>query len=238
MSAAAKIGIVVFPGSNCEQDAAHSCQQLGIPFRYLWHGERDLAGCEALILPGGFSYGDYLRCGAVARFSPVMEEVVRFAQAGRPVLGICNGFQILTEAHLLPGALIRNAGLKFICKSTALRVDGSCDWLDEPHGTVIHLPIKHGEGNYFCDAATLEGLRDGTAGRVILRFCAEDGSDLPHGATVNGSVDGITGISNAAGNVFGLMPHPDNAVDPLTSYSTDGRAFFTTVLTAVAKEMR
>lgn len=232
----ARIGIVVFPGSNCEQDIAYSCEQLGIATQYLWHGERDLGDVQALILPGGFSYGDYLRAGAVARFSPIMEEVIRFAGAGRPVLGICNGFQILTEARLLPGALIRNAGLKFICKNVALRVEGSCDWLDEPQGTVLHLPIKHGEGNYYCDAATLEGLRDGTAGRVILRFCAEDGADLAPQATPNGSLDAITGISNAAGNVFGLMPHPDIAVDPRTSFSTDGRAFFTTVLERIAQE--
>jgi len=238
MSSAAKIGIVVFPGSNCEQDAAYSCEQLRIPFRYLWHGEHDLGDCAAIILPGGFSYGDYLRAGAIARFSPVMEEVIRFAQAGRPVLGICNGFQMLTEAHLLPGALIRNAGLKFICKNVALRVENSCDWLDLPQGAVIHLPIKHGEGNYYCDETTLEGLRDGTAGRIILRFCAEDGSDLPQGSTVNGSVDAITGISNVAGNVFGLMPHPDNAVDPKTCLSTDGTAFFTTVLSFVLEAAR
>ncbi|MCL2655647.1 MAG: phosphoribosylformylglycinamidine synthase subunit PurQ [Coriobacteriia bacterium] len=229
------IGIVVFPGSNCEQDVAYSCEQLGIATRYLWHGERDLGGCEALVLPGGFSYGDYLRCGAVARFSPVMEEVIRFAEAGRPVLGICNGFQILTEAHLLPGALIRNAGLKFICRNVALRVEASCDWLGLPQATVLHLPINHGEGNYYCDAATLEGLRDGTVGRVILRFCAEDGADLPEGSAPNGSLDAITGVSNAAGNVFGLMPHPDRAVDPRACHSTDGGAFFTTVLSSFSK---
>ncbi|MCL2332673.1 MAG: phosphoribosylformylglycinamidine synthase subunit PurQ [Actinomycetia bacterium] len=225
------IGIVVFPGSNCEQDVAYACEQLGISARYLWHGERDLGACRALVLPGGFSYGDYLRCGAVARFSPVMEEVIRFAEAGRPVLGICNGFQILTEAHLLPGALLRNAGLKFICKDVALRVEGSCDWLNEPHGTVLRLPINHGEGNYYCDATTLAGLRDGSVGRVILRYCDDDGAP-------NGALDAIAGISNVAGNVFGLMPHPERAVDPRTSHSTDGRLFFTAVLSALAEAVR
>ena len=235
MTAAAKVGVVVFPGSNCEQDVVYACEQLGITARYLWHGERDLGGCEALVLPGGFSYGDYLRAGAVARFSPVMEEVIRFAEAGRPVLGICNGFQILTEAHLLPGALIRNSHLKFICKNVPLRVEASCDWLDEAPGTVLHLPINHGEGNYYCDTDTLEGLRDGTAGRVILRYCEENGADLPKHGAPNGALDAIAGISNAAGNVFGLMPHPERAVDSTASYTTDGAAFFTTVLTMAAK---
>ena len=224
----ADIGIVVFPGSNCEQDVAYACEQLGISARYLWHGERDLGDCRALVLPGGFSYGDYLRCGAVARFSPVMEEVIRFAEAGRPVLGICNGFQILCEAHLLPGALIRNAGLKFICKDTALRVENGCDWLQEPIGSVLQIPINHGEGNYYCDAATLEGLRDGSAGRVILRY-----RDTP-----NGALDDIAGISNVAGNVFGLMPHPERAVDPATSYSTGGRLFFTAALSSLSEAVR
>jgi len=235
MSSAAQVGVVVFPGSNCEQDVVYACEQLGITARYLWHGERDLGGCDAVVLPGGFSYGDYLRAGAVARFSPVMEEVIRFAEAGRPVLGICNGFQVLTEAHLLPGALIRNSHLKFICKNVPLRVEARCDWLNEPQGAVLHLPVAHGEGNYYCDAATLEGLRDGTAGRVILRFCTEDGVDLPKHGAPNGSVDSITGISNAAGNVFGLMPHPERAVDPRASYSTDGPAFFTTVLSSLSE---
>ncbi|MCL2882157.1 MAG: phosphoribosylformylglycinamidine synthase subunit PurQ [Coriobacteriia bacterium] len=238
MAAGAKVGVVVFPGSNCEQDVAYACEQLGITARYLWHGERDLGDCQALVLPGGFSYGDYLRAGAVARFSPVMEEVIRFAETGRPVLGICNGFQILTEAHLLPGALIRNARLKFICRNVALRAEASCDWLDLPQGTVLHLPINHGEGNYYCDPSTLEGLRDGTAGRVILRYCEEDGADLPRHGAPNGALDAIAGVSNAAGNVFGLMPHPERAVDPQASYTTDGPAFFTTVLALVTEGVR
>ena len=227
------IGIVVFPGSNCEQDVAHAADVLGISWRYIWHGERDLRGlgaCRALVLPGGFSYGDYLRCGAVARFSPVMAEVIRYAEEWRPVLGICNGFQILCEAHLLPGALIRNAGLKFICKNTALRVENWCDWLQEPIGSVLQIPINHGEGNYYCDAATLEGLRDGSAGRVILRYCDEGGAP-------NGALDNIAGISNSVGNVFGLMPHPERAVDPATSYSTDGAIFFNSVVSTLAERL-
>jgi phosphoribosylformylglycinamidine synthase len=166
-----------------------------------------------------------------------MEEVLRFARAGRPVLGICNGFQILTEAHLLPGALLRNAHLKFICKNVALRIEESCAWLNEPTGSVLHLPINHGEGNYFCDTATLAGLRDGSAGRVIVRYCAEDGGDLEPGTAPNGALDNIAGISNAAGTVFGLMPHPERAVDPTSSVTTDGQAFFTTLLSSFSAEL-
>ncbi len=225
--AAPTIGVVVFPGSNCEQDVVQACTYMGISARYLWHGERDLQGVDALVLPGGFSYGDYLRSGAVARFSPVMNEVLHFAEAGRPVLGICNGFQILTEAHLLPGALMRNAHLKFLCREVALRVEAACDWLNEPIGTVLHLPISHGEGNYVCDRETLESLHAGEAGHIVLRYCADDGSESV--AAPNGALDNIAGISNAHGNVFGLMPHPERAVDPTTARTTDGTVFFTTL---------
>jgi len=215
------IGIIVFPGSNCEQDVAWACEHLGINYRYLWHGERDLCGVDAVVLPGGFSYGDYLRCGAVARFSPVMEEVIAFAGEGRPVLGICNGFQILTEAHLLDGALLRNKELKFICREVPLRVEAQCDWLEAPAGAVLWLPINHNEGNFVCDTETLEQLREHE--QVILRYCAPDGSNID--IAPNGALDNIAGICNKRRNVFGLMPHPERVVDPAVG-GTDGLHFF------------
>lgn len=225
-----RFGIVRFPGSNCEQDVAHAVREVGHEFTYVWHQDTDLAGLDAVVLPGGFSYGDYLRCGAVARFSPVMAEVKRFADAGRPVLGICNGFQILTEAHLLEGALLRNDGLKFICRSTPLRVEAQCDWLDLPTGSVINLPINHNEGNFVCDADVLERLREND--QVILRYCAADGSDIEHAP--NGALDRIAGICNERRNVLGLMPHPERVTDPLSG-STDGAAFFTSVVRRLAE---
>ncbi len=227
-----RLGVVIFPGSNCEQDVGHAARALGIDVGYVWHGDTDLAGYDAVVLPGGFSYGDYIRCGAVARFSPVMNEVVRFAERGGPVMGICNGFQILAEAHLLPGALLRNAGLKFICHAQPLRVERSvCDWLDLPEGTVVVIPVNHNEGNYYCDEATLHRLN--ANGQVVLRYCEPDGSLRPGGSAPNGAVDGIAGICNERGNVFGLMPHPERAVDPLVG-TTDGRPFFTAIVERLA----
>lgn len=227
-----RFGVVIFPGSNCEQDVVHAVRYLGFDAEYVWHGDTSLDGLDAVVLPGGFSYGDYIRCGAVARFSPVMSEVVRFAERGGPVLGICNGFQILTEAHLLPGALLRNRGLKFICRRQALRVDGSCDWLDLPLGTVLEVPINHNEGNYTCDAATLERLNGN--GQVIVRYCEADGSSAPDGSAPNGALDDIAGICNEGGNVFGLMPHPERVVDPAIG-GTDGQPFFTTIVRTLAE---
>ncbi len=227
-----RFGVVVFPGSNCEQDVVGACRYLGLEAEYVWHGDTSLSGFDAVVLPGGFSYGDYIRCGAVARFSPVMSEVVRFAEKGGPVLGICNGFQILTEAHLLPGALLRNRGLKFICRTVPLRVDGSCDWLDLPEGTVLEVPINHNEGNYACDAATLERLR--ANGQVVLRYCEPDGSSAEGGSAPNGALDDIAGICNERGNVFGLMPHPERVVDPACG-GTDGQPFFTTIVRTLAE---
>lgn len=227
-----RLGVVVFPGSNCEQDVVHAAEILGIRAGYVWHGDTDLSGYDAVVLPGGFSYGDYLRCGAVARFSPVMAEVVRFAERGGPVMGICNGFQILTEAHLLPGALLRNEGLKFICKPVHLRVDGSCDWLDLPLGAVVRVPVNHNEGNYYCDAQTLALLE--AEGRVVLRYCEPDGSSAPGGSAPNGALGDIAGICNARGNVFGLMPHPERATDPLAG-RPDGGAFFTALVERLAR---
>lgn len=227
-----RFGVVVFPGSNCEQDVVHACSYLGLDAGYVWHGDTDLAGYDAIVLPGGFSYGDYIRCGAVARFSPVMAEVVRFAEKGGPVLGICNGFQILTEAHLLPGALLRNRGLKFICRRSPLRVDGSCDWLDMPQGTVLTVPINHNEGNFTCDEQTLERMKGN--GQIVLRYCEKDGTSAEAGSAPNGAMNDIAGVCNERGNVFGLMPHPERVVDP-ASGGTDGQPFFTTIVRTLAE---
>ena len=191
----------------------------------LWHGDRDLRGVDAVILPGGFSYGDYLRCGAIARFAPVMGELVPAARAGLPVLGICNGFQILCEAHLLPGALTRNAGLKFITRDQRLRVENARTAWTRCYsgGQQIVVPLKSGEGAYAADAGTLADLE--ASGRVVIRYAGDN---------PNGSVAAIAGVCNAEGNVVGLMPHPEHAVDPLTGPSSDGLGFFASVVAAVA----
>jgi phosphoribosylformylglycinamidine synthase len=226
-----RFGVVIFPGSNCEQDVVHAAKHLGFEADYVWHGDTDLAGFDAIVLPGGFSYGDYLRCGAVARFSPVMSEVVRFAERGGPVMGVCNGFQILCEAHLLPGALIRNTGLKFICEEVPLRVEQSaCRWLDLPAGEIVRIPINHNEGNFICDPEILDRIREN--GQVVLRYTQPDGNVDPDSAP-NGALDAIAGVCNEAGNVFGLMPHPERAVDPAAG-RTDGRPFFTAIAEVVA----
>jgi phosphoribosylformylglycinamidine synthase I len=208
------IGIVVFPGSNCDRDlrwALEGC--LGHSTRFLWHEERELNGVDAVLLPGGFSYGDYLRCGAIARFAPILEEVRRFASAGGPVLGICNGFQVLTEMGLLPGALTRNRDLHFRCETVGLQVwPGRCGWLrGYGEGATIALPIAHGEGRYQVESQTLRRLQD--HGQVVLRY-----RDNP-----NGSVGDVAGVCNERGNVLGLMPHPERACDPMLG-GVDGRA--------------
>jgi phosphoribosylformylglycinamidine synthase len=207
------IGIVVFPGSNCDRDlrwALEGC--LGVPTRFLWHEDRDLAGVDAVLLPGGFSYGDYLRCGAIARFAPILQEVHRFALDGGPVLGICNGFQVLTEMGLLPGALTRNRDLHFRCEPAVLEVrPGWCGWLQGySEGATLVLPIAHGEGRYQVDATTLARLLD--RGQVVLRY-----RDNP-----NGSAGDVAGLCNEKGNVLGLMPHPERACDPALG-GVDGR---------------
>jgi len=229
-----RFGVVLFPGSNCEQDVVHALRLLGHQASYVWHQATELGAYDAVVLPGGFSYGDYLRCGAVARFSPVMEAVIAYAEAGRPVIGICNGFQILTEAHLLPGALLQNSGLKFICQPVCLRVERSaCKWLALAPGTVVRVPINHNEGNYFCDSATLAAMEE--RGQVVLRYCRPDGTRAPGGSAPNGALDDIAGICNERGNVFGLMPHPERVCDPAVG-PTDGAAFFTTIA-SYAKEV-
>jgi len=214
------VGVVVFPGSNCDRDvrwALEGC--LGLATRFLWHEERDLAGLDAVVIPGGFSYGDYLRCGAIARFSPVLEAVKSFAERGGPVLGICNGFQVLTEMGLLPGALTRNARLHFICEPAPLTVQpGPCSWLQGyATGESIVLPIAHGEGRYQCDTDQLQALE--ANGQVVLRYTANP----------NGSVGDVAGLTNAAGNVLGLMPHPERACDPATG-GLDGRRLLASLL--------
>jgi phosphoribosylformylglycinamidine synthase subunit PurQ / glutaminase len=220
-----KIGIITFPGSNRERDAAWITRHLlQCPTRIIWHTETDVSDCDVLILPGGFSYGDYLRCGAIARFAPVMPAVAAHAEAGKLVLGICNGFQILTEAGLLPGALVRNQGLKFICTWVHLRVERTdTPWtrLYTP-GTVLRVPIAHGEGNYYASDETLRDLE--ANGQILWRYCNAQGETTPE-SNPNGSLHHIAGVMNARGNVMGLMPHPENASDPVLGI-TDGLRLF------------
>ena len=229
-----KFGIVVFPGSNCDQDCRHALGRvLGQRVTYLWHQAHDLEDCDAVILPGGFSYGDYLRTGAVARFSPILGEVLRFAKRGGLVVGICNGFQILLEAGLLPGAMLRNAGLRFLCQDVDLRVETA----DAPctrgyrQGQVIRMPIAHGEGNYFADDDALARLE--SEGRVLLRYCTPQG-ELTEDANPNGSMHAIAGLCNEQRNVMALMPHPERCAEEILG-NDDGRAFFTGLVEAACR---
>jgi phosphoribosylformylglycinamidine synthase subunit PurQ / glutaminase len=216
------VGVVTFPGSLDDRDALRAVELAGAVGVPLWHGDADLQGVAAVVLPGGFSYGDYLRCGAIARFSAVMASIVEAANDGLPVLGICNGFQVLCESHLLPGALIRNDHRKFVCRDQRLRIERSTTaWTNGyTDGEQIVIPLKNGEGGYVADQQTLDVLEG--EGRIVARYL--DGNP-------NGSYRDIAGICNAAGNVVGLMPHPEHAVDDLTGPSTDGLAMFTSVLT-------
>ncbi|OPC81876.1 phosphoribosylformylglycinamidine synthase I [Embleya scabrispora] len=216
-----RVGVVTFPGSLDDHDARRAVRIAGAEPVALWHKDKNLQQVDAVVLPGGFSYGDYLRCGAISRFSPVMESVIEQAQAGLPVLGICNGFQILCESHLLPGALTRNDHLHFICRDQKLRIENtSTAWTsDFAPGQEITVPLKNGEGGFVADERTLDMLE--AEGRVIARYL-----DL----NPNGSRRDIAGISNAAGNVVGLMPHPEHAVEPLTGPTTEGLPFFTSIL--------
>ena len=222
-----RFGVVVFPGTNCEQDVVAACRHLGYRADYIWHQETSLSGFDAVILPGGASFGSYLRSGAIASLSPVMEAVADLAALGRPVLGICDGFQILCEAGLLPGVLMRNRGLKHITQSVQLRVEASvCQWLDLPAGTLIELPISHSDGRYFCDELTLGRLV--AKGQVVLRYCQPDGSSPATGSAPNGALDDIAGITNERGNVFGLMPHPERVTDGLSG--SQGSVFFQSIV--------
>ncbi|MCH7992743.1 MAG: phosphoribosylformylglycinamidine synthase subunit PurQ [Gemmatimonadetes bacterium] len=226
------VAIVTFPGSNCDYDLYKAVQQVGADATFVWHRERGLDGYDAVLLPGGFSYGDYLRAGAIARMSPVMEDVVAFANAGGPVLGVCNGFQILCEAGLLPGALVRNAQLRFEGRDVFMRVDRN-DTLftsDYAAGQILRIPIAHGEGNYEADAETLDALE--AEGRIVFRYVDVDG-DATEAANPNGSWHNIAGIMNEAGNVLGMMPHPERAMEDVLG-STDGVALFTSLTSALS----
>jgi len=222
---AVRIGVVTFPGSLDDRDAARALRLAGADTVPLWHADPSLHGVAGVVLPGGFSYGDYLRCGAIARFAPVMGTIVEAARDGLPVLGICNGFQVLCESHLLPGALIRNDHRKFVCRDQRLRIESAATaWTsDYRAGAEVVIPIKNGEGGFVADRRTLDELE--VEGRVVARYL--DGNP-------NGSYRDIAGITNGPGNVVGLMPHPEHAVDELTGPTTDGLAFFTSVLVKAA----
>ena len=219
-----RIGVVTFPGTLDDRDAARAVKYAGAEAVSLWHGDADLKGVDAVILPGGFSYGDYLRCGAISRFAPVMTEIIAQANKGMPLLGICNGFQVLCEAHLLPGALTRNHELHFLCRDQTLKIENTTSaWTSNfTKGQEIVIPLKNGEGSFQCDDETLKSLED--SNRIVARYVGEN---------PNGSSNLIAGITNERGNVVGLMPHPEHAIDSLTGPSTDGLPFFTSVLTAL-----
>jgi phosphoribosylformylglycinamidine synthase I len=215
-----KFAVIVFPGSNCDVDMYHAIQdELGEEVEYVWHDTKNLDGYDAILLPGGFSYGDYLRCGAISRFSNVMNAVKEAAEAGKPVLGVCNGFQILVEAGLLPGALIRNKNLKFMCRTVELRVEQNSSIFTSQYeqGQIINIPIAHGEGNYYCDEETLKRLEENN--QIVFRYVNNP----------NGSVSDIAGIINEQGNVLGMMPHPERAVDELLG-GADGLKLFQSIL--------
>ncbi len=226
-------GVIVFPGSNCDHDAYHAMKHvMNAEVKFLWHKETDLSGVDFLIVPGGFSYGDYLRSGAIARFSPIMQEVVKFAEKGGPVLGICNGFQILLEAGLIPGAMMHNEQLKFVCKNTFIRCESTNSLFTQTlqKGQVLDLPVSHGEGNYFIDQEGLKALQDND--QVLFRYCNNEG-ELTEKANFNGSIDHIAGICNTQRNVLGMMPHPERAMEKVLG-SEDGKVIFESILHALS----
>jgi phosphoribosylformylglycinamidine synthase subunit PurQ / glutaminase len=227
-----KFGIVTFPGSNCDDDAYLAVTEaLGADAVRLWHKSHDLEGADVIVLPGGFSYGDYLRAGAIARFSPIMREVVEHARRGAPVLGVCNGFQIACEAGLLPGALLRNERLKFVCQMVTIRTEATDTLFTNEYqrGQLLHIPVAHGDGRFTIDPDGLQRLEEN--GQVVFRFVNEAGEPTAE-ANPNGSVDNIAGIVNERGNVLGMMPHPERAVDPLLG-SSDGLPLFESLLARV-----
>lgn len=228
-----KFGVIIFPGSNCDHDAFWTIQHVAKQsVTFLWHESHDLENCDAVIVPGGFAYGDYLRTGAIAKFSPVMESVRRFAAGGGIVLGICNGFQILCESGLLPGALMRNVGLKYVCKPVQVRVEN----IDTPftnactRGEVLTIPIGHMDGNYYCDASTLDELR--SKNRIVFRYASTSG-EISAAANPNGSLDNIAGICSSEGNVLGMMPHPERSAEPELG-GVDGVKIFTSMVGAMS----
>lgn len=229
-----KIGVVVFPGSNCDHDCQYIFQDvLGQSVDMIWHKETLLAGVDAIVLPGGFSYGDYLRTGAIARFSPVMGAVKEFARKGGLVIGICNGFQILLEAGLLPGVMLRNTSLNFICKDVYVKVENAATRFTNrcESGQVLKIPIAHADGNYYTDPVTLGGIKANA--QVIFRYCTAEGKVTPE-ANPNGSLDNIAGIMNADGNVLGMMPHPERSAEAVLG-NDDGRLIFLSMLSAFDK---
>ncbi|MEY2938326.1 MAG: hypothetical protein RL062_915 [Bacteroidota bacterium] len=227
-----KFGVVVFPGSNCDEDLVYTLGEvLQQNVTKLWHKDTDLQGCDFIMVPGGFSYGDYLRSGAIARFSPIMNEVIAHANRGGYVMGICNGFQILTEAKLLPGALLHNTSRKFICKNVFLKADNNSNLLTQDLSltTAYKVPIAHGEGNFFASADEIKRIEDN--GQVLFRYCDAEGNITPE-SNPNGAVNNIAGVCNSQKNVFGMMPHPERASDfELTN--TDGRLIFESLLSAL-----
>ncbi|MBL8037749.1 MAG: phosphoribosylformylglycinamidine synthase subunit PurQ [Nitrospira sp.] len=231
------IGVVVFPGSNCDHDCRYVFQDvLGQTVSMVWHKETSLAGLDAIILPGGFSYGDYLRTGAIARFSPVMQAVKQFAAGGGLVIGICNGFQILLEAGLLPGAMLRNQSLYFICREAYVKVENAATPFTSLYksGQVLKIPIAHADGNYYTDPVTLAGLQANA--QIIFRYCTADGT-VTSGACPNGSLDNIAGIRNAEGNVLGMMPHPERCAEAMLG-NEDGRLLFQSMITSMGPTQR
>jgi phosphoribosylformylglycinamidine synthase len=230
-----RFGVVVFPGSNCDHDVYYVLKHVfDQDTRFLWHKDRSLGDVDAVLLPGGFSYGDYLRCGAIARFSPIMGEVVEFAEKGGLVIGICNGFQILCEAGLLPGALLRNASLLFVCDYVNIKVERSDTRFTSSckAGEVLEIPIAHGEGRYFADEETLRRLKE--RGQVLFRYCEADGR-VSERANPNGSLNNIAGIINERGNIMGMMPHPERAADPVLRH-TDGQKIFSSIIENLVTE--
>lgn len=227
-----KFGVVIFPGSNCDHDMIYVLETImGQEVVQLWHKDTSLQNCDMIVLPGGFSYGDYLRSGAIARFSPIMEKVIEFAHKGGYVFGVCNGFQILAEAGLVPGALLHNTERRFICKNVHIKAENNDTLITSavPANKALKIPIAHGEGRFYADEAELKKIT--ANGQVLFRYCDENGNVLPE-ANVNGSLENIAGVCNAGKNVFGMMPHPERAADPALG-NTDGRLLFESILNLV-----
>ena len=224
-----RFGVVIFPGTNCDTDAWHALHdEMGAPVDYIWHEETDISGYDCIVLPGGFAHGDYLRTGAIARFSPVMDPVMEFADKGGLVLGICNGFQVLLEAGMLPGAMMRNAGQTFVCKYVHIRPETRDTPFTRaiPQGAALRIPVAHGEGNYYCDRDTLADLKRNH--QIVFRYCTPEGEVTPE-ASPNGALDNIAGLCNKPRNVMGMMPHPERCTDPLLG-SSDGRKVWESLL--------